>query len=351
MLQGSMRSVVALLVLLAVHKAYAAEANCPNSARFNGCRTKGCRQLLVGAGEEPVLICDECGHGFKLVAAGTPYATCECAAGFFGKGNNGVCLRCPEGTQLAPGGAIATSNCLNCPPTTMFSKELMDCVCPAGSFLDRKDQPRGFKHVQCKPCDGKNEYMDADMHAYKTCRKCSFGVPNADHTRCVAPTHPDAARAPQKQSVWSKLSAKKPWGASQKTQPSPQASLFQLPDKEAPRSGDFSARLHNILDKLAHELELKPTAAPNSKSAGPAASSPSQQVKTAEGSSKNAEMASGSLSSQHLTALPNAAGSTAPVTPAVAPATPAASGSAPVNAPAQPTTHAPDAAERSGKAL
>lgn len=65
---------VALLVLLAVHTAFAAE--CPSSARFNGCRTKGCRELLVGAGEEPVLICDECGHGFKLVAAGTPYATC-----------------------------------------------------------------------------------------------------------------------------------------------------------------------------------------------------------------------------------------------------------------------------------
>lgn len=49
----------------------------------------------------------------------------ECAAGFFGKGNNGVCLRCPEGTQLALGGPIATSNCLNCPATTVFSKELM----------------------------------------------------------------------------------------------------------------------------------------------------------------------------------------------------------------------------------
>lgn len=48
----------------------------------------------------------------------------ECAPGWAGKGNNGVCMQCPPGTQVAAGGPIALSQCLSCPETTVWSVEV-----------------------------------------------------------------------------------------------------------------------------------------------------------------------------------------------------------------------------------
>jgi hypothetical protein len=59
----------------------------------------------------------------------------ECAPGWAGKGNNGVCMKCPPGTQVATGGPITLSQCLSCPETTVWSVEVQGECFPASRVL------------------------------------------------------------------------------------------------------------------------------------------------------------------------------------------------------------------------
>jgi len=57
----------------------------------------------------------------------------ECAPGFAGRGNQGICRPCPAGTQIALGGSVLRSTCLNCPEGTVWSDDGTKCLCPAGT--------------------------------------------------------------------------------------------------------------------------------------------------------------------------------------------------------------------------
>lgn len=110
----------------------------------------------------------------------------ECAPGYAGKGQDGVCKKCPAGTDIAEGGAIAKSVCTKCPEGSYVNKEGTDCVCPAGTYkVASPDQPAGYKKMECKPCAARNAYVDTDAHSRDTCKVCTAPMlANKDHTSC-----------------------------------------------------------------------------------------------------------------------------------------------------------------------
>jgi hypothetical protein len=110
----------------------------------------------------------------------------ECAAGYAGKGQDGVCKKCPAGTDIAEGGAIAKSVCTKCPEGTFVNEAGTDCVCPAGTYKAASpDQPAGYKKMECKPCAARNAYVDTDGHSRDSCKVCTAPMlSNKDHTKC-----------------------------------------------------------------------------------------------------------------------------------------------------------------------
>lgn len=140
------------------------------------------------------LVCDECGEGYRLVNQGSTRAKCECAAGYAGKDNDGICKKCPAGTQVAAGGSVISSECLRCPQGTVVSRDGTKCTCAAGHYqvpVSRADP--GFASVGCKMCTGRTQYITGSQHTSRSCSTCPSGqVANKAHTWCVDPKDPDA---------------------------------------------------------------------------------------------------------------------------------------------------------------
>lgn len=119
----------------------------------------------------------------------SPPAACvvvaECAPGFAGKGQDGLCKRCPAGTDIAVGGPMTKSVCLKCPEGSFVNPEGTDCVCAAGHYRVVADQPAGYRKVACQPCAARNAYMAEDGHTKEACSLCKMGlVANKEHTDC-----------------------------------------------------------------------------------------------------------------------------------------------------------------------
>jgi hypothetical protein len=112
-------------------------------------------------------------------------AVAECAPGYGGKGQEGVCKKCPPGTDIASGGPILRSVCLKCPKGSTVSADGLDCVCPAGTYRAVADQPAGYKRIACKPCAARAAYMEEDAHTRESCNTCRAPeVANTEHTKC-----------------------------------------------------------------------------------------------------------------------------------------------------------------------
>lgn len=67
------KSCIAALMLLALGTASA--LLCPDTPKYNGCRTEACVGLQTGRRSMEV-ICDACGEGYILAFRGTKQATC-----------------------------------------------------------------------------------------------------------------------------------------------------------------------------------------------------------------------------------------------------------------------------------
>ncbi|KAF6255697.1 hypothetical protein COO60DRAFT_1533329 [Scenedesmus sp. NREL 46B-D3] len=170
--------------------------SCPEKSSFNGCRRRGC--ISVPSRRDMALVCDECGEGYRLVNKGSTRAKCECAAGYAGKGNDGICKKCPAGTQVAEGGSVISSECLRCPQGTIASRDGTRCTCAAGHYqvaVSRADP--GFMPVGCKLCSGRTQYITGSLHTSRSCSTCRSGqVANKAHTWCVDPRDADAVPEP-----------------------------------------------------------------------------------------------------------------------------------------------------------
>jgi hypothetical protein len=86
-----------------------------------------------------------------------------------------------------------------CPPPATCA----ECLCGPGFQFERdSSKPQGFKHVNCKPCTGKNEYMDLVMHDHRQCKLCPAALrPTTDRSACgeeclLAPSDQHAVLAP-----------------------------------------------------------------------------------------------------------------------------------------------------------
>lgn len=111
-------------------------------------------------------------HRLSYVLRKLPVPSCYCHNSNEGAGFIGTHSRCRS-----------NNHCL--PVLPLFSAPA-DCLCPAGTAYSRdNNKGTGFKHVSCKPCAGKLEYMDLNMHARKDCKICPAGlVPNTERTEC-----------------------------------------------------------------------------------------------------------------------------------------------------------------------
>lgn len=191
----STQQLVALIVACFAVSSLALEL-CPEKSSFNGCRRRGC--ISVASRRDMALVCDECGEGYRLVNRGSSRAKCECAAGYAGKGNDGICKKCPAGTQVAAGGSVVSSECLRCPQGTTVSRDGSKCTCAAGFFqvsVSRADP--GFVNVGCKMCSGRTQYITGGSHTSRSCSTCPSGqVANRAHTWCVDPKDPEAVPEP-----------------------------------------------------------------------------------------------------------------------------------------------------------
>jgi hypothetical protein len=119
-------------------------------------------------------------------AAAAAAAAAECAPGYAGKGQDGVCKKCPAGTDIAEGGAIAKSVCTKCPEGSFVSEAGTDCLCPAGHYrAPAADQEPMYMKIACKPCMARTAYVDTDGHNRDSCKMCAAPlVANEDHTKC-----------------------------------------------------------------------------------------------------------------------------------------------------------------------
>lgn len=110
----------------------------------------------------------------------------ECAPGYAGKGQDGVCKKCPAGTDIAEGGPITKSVCIKCPKGSYVNADATDCICPAGHYRAvAPEQAPGVKKIACKPCTARGAYVADDGHTHDTCKTCAAPqVANKDHTGC-----------------------------------------------------------------------------------------------------------------------------------------------------------------------
>lgn len=110
----------------------------------------------------------------------------ECAAGYAGKGNDGICKKCPAGTDIAKGGSVVASDCLRCPQGTTPSRDGLDCTCAAGHYQAAFPQAdSGYVPVTCKMCSGRTQYITGSFHTSRSCSTCPSGqVANRAHTWC-----------------------------------------------------------------------------------------------------------------------------------------------------------------------
>lgn len=230
------RSAVLLAACLVACLAAGALAElCPQRSSYNGCLKNGCVALNSGR-RTATLVCNECGAGYELVNRGERTAKCresraavaaaalhgatadslpllpltaaratrlprtlaaaaaarpraclgaECAPGYGGKGNQGLCKPCAAGTQIALGGPIPRAACLNCPSGTLLSEDGKTCVCPAGTYHAVAAARDGFMGLSCKACTARNAYRSEDAHEFSACATCLPGlVANKDHTMC-----------------------------------------------------------------------------------------------------------------------------------------------------------------------
>ncbi|KAF8057735.1 hypothetical protein HT031_005919 [Scenedesmus sp. PABB004] len=183
--------VAGLLAALALSAALGAEL-CPERSSYNGCRKRGCISLPTTR-RSPTIVCDDCGTGYQLTSQGTSRAKCECAPGYAGKGNDGLCLKCSADTDIAPGGSVLSSECLKCPAGTQPSRDRSACTCPAGHYQVSVRAEAGFVGVACKMCSSRTAYITGAFHTSRSCSTCASGkVANKDHTWCVDPKDPDA---------------------------------------------------------------------------------------------------------------------------------------------------------------
>jgi hypothetical protein len=133
---------------------------------------------------------EACNHNQALMsqlpAAAAAVVATECAAGYAGKGNDGICKKCPAGTQVAAGGSVISSECLRCPQGTVVSRDGTKCTCAAGHYqvpVSRADP--GFASVGCKMCTGRTQYITGSQHTSRSCSTCPSGqVANKAHTWC-----------------------------------------------------------------------------------------------------------------------------------------------------------------------
>ena len=70
-----MRSPACAAALLLALLGTAAALTCPDTPKYNGCRTEGCMGLPTGRRTMDV-VCDACGEGYILAFKGTKSATC-----------------------------------------------------------------------------------------------------------------------------------------------------------------------------------------------------------------------------------------------------------------------------------